>query len=79
MTNVFKTYGFFAKEFAHRRFKLMMYNDGMLSLCQRLLSLMTEEDAFWTIVGLAKAFNNVFVLDFKDDCKNDHLEQYIKY
>lgn len=33
---------------------------------------MTEEDAFWALVGIAKAFNNFFVFDFKEP--KDNLE-----
>ena len=38
----------------------------MLGIVQRLLTLMSEEDAFWTLIGIAKAFNNVFVFDCKE-------------
>ena len=27
---------------------------------------MNEEDAFWTLIGLVKAFNNVFIFDQKE-------------
>jgi hypothetical protein len=37
----------------------------MLTIVQRFLSFMTEEDAFWNLVGIVKAFNNVFTYDFK--------------
>jgi len=44
---------------------ILVYNKGLISIVQRLLTFMSEEDAFWSLVGLAKAFNNVFVFDFK--------------
>lgn len=45
----------------------IVYNKGMLSIIQRVLSLMSEEDAFWTLVGMVKAFNNVYSFDFKGE------------
>lgn len=38
----------------------------MLAIVQRFLSIMSEEDAFWNLIGIIKAFNNVFTFDFKE-------------
>lgn len=27
---------------------------------------MSEEDAFWNLIGVVKAFNNVYIFDFKE-------------
>lgn len=37
---------------------------------------MNEEDAFWTLVGMVKAFNNVYSFDYKEP-KNQ--TQYLHY
>ncbi len=39
---------------------------------------MGEEDAFWAWVGVAKAFNNVFVFDFREP-KDKISTQYEYY
>jgi hypothetical protein len=33
--------------------------------------MMSEEDAFWTLLGIVKAFNNVYIHDFKDPKDKD--------
>jgi len=33
--------------------------------------MMTEEDTFWTLIGIVKAFNNVYFLDFKEPKEKD--------
>ena len=38
----------------------------MLTLVQRFLTIMNEDDAFWCLVGIVKAFNNLFIFDFKE-------------
>lgn len=44
----------------------MVYNKGMITIVQRLLTFMNEEDAFWSLVGIVKAFNNLLIFDFKE-------------
>lgn len=42
---------------------------------------MSEEDAFWALVGMVKAFNNVYSFDFKNDEKEPsqltHFSPYL--
>lgn len=66
MYSIFKSFTLWAYEFCQRRQKIVVYNKGMLTLVQRLLTIMSEEDAFWSLVGIIKAFNNLFIFDFKE-------------
>jgi hypothetical protein len=35
---------------------------------------MTEEDAFWTLIGIVKGFNHVYSFDFKVPIENNQHE-----
>jgi hypothetical protein len=37
---------------------------------------MAEEDAFWALIGIVKAFNNVLFFDFKEPKETAIIEQY---
>ena len=67
MYQIFKVLGLWAHDFCQRRQKILVYNNGLVAIVQRLLTFMNEEDAFWTLVGMLKAFNNVFIHDFKGE------------
>ena len=71
---ILKTYSIWATEFSRRRSKVMVYNSGMISILQRLLSFMSEDDAFWTLIGLTKGFKNVF--NFEERESATKLETY---
>ena len=45
----------------------LVYHQGLLSILQRILTFMNEEDAFWALVGIVKAFSNVLTYDFKEN------------
>eukprot|EP00347_Sterkiella_histriomuscorum_P017570 403348829 len=78
MYNIFKAFTLWGYEFCQRRQKIICYNKGMIAIVQRLLTIMNEEDAFWSLVGIVKAFNNLFIFDFKEP-KEDMINQYQVY
>jgi len=63
MYHILISYAFWASNFYIRRKKLFIYHRGMADIVQRLLSLMDEEDAFWSLIGIAKAFNHFYLFE----------------
>lgn len=61
-------------------FNCLVYHNGLLSFLQRCLSLMGEEESFWALIGMVKAFSNIYTFDFKeiDNNKNQITPQEIK-
>ena len=57
-----------------------VYHQGLLSILQRILTFMNEEDAFWSLVGMVKAFSNVLTNDFKEseDKSKQGVNQEVK-
>ena len=52
-----------ATEFSKKRNKVQIYNRGFIAILQRLLTQMSEESAFWVLIGLAKSMKKVFSID----------------
>jgi hypothetical protein len=65
--NIFKVFNLWAQEFSKRRKKIIIYNKGQIAIMQRSLTFMSEEDAFWMLIGIVKAFNNLYSFDFKEN------------
>lgn len=53
--------------YSQKRDKTVVYSRGMISICQRLLTFMSEEDAFWVLVGMTKSLKRLFCVENKPD------------
>lgn len=88
IANVLKTYGVWAQEYSKNRNKTLVYNKGMISIMQRILSVLKtnhkatkdqkEEESFWLLIGLVINMRKLFSFDaasLKDKYSDETIQK----
>ena len=61
--NILRAFSIWTIIYSQKSNKTVVYSRGMISICQRLLTFMSEEDAFWILIGLTKSLKRFFSIE----------------
>ena len=69
---ILRTFAYWSSQFYQRRKKMIFYNRGYIEILQRFLTVMEEEDAYWNLIGVVKAFTFVLYVDIPEGADPSH-------